>query len=480
MGLEDLYKNRTVLTDDYNLGHWLMKVNTDWETSHIYNRNRSMILFGFWENVIHTLNIHITEKMIDDGQRYAAEMDMPFPRRLFENVLYKLNGKIPLCVEALPEGTYVSKGTPFAQVSNTVEGYGELVTWWEGMLTHSFFPSGCATMAFEMRNYLDKNKYRPTKIHSFGFRGYPSLESAYWGGMAWVLFLPGTDDFHLKQHLPASIKISSINAMAHKVVQQFDREIDAYKYAISAIADKERRRWRMLSLVIDTYDAWQFIEKYMPEVISFALKNRVHLVLRPDSGDTLQQGIAILKYNAAHKIQHLSCIIGEDMDFERVKYFDTELLKVDLNPNDMTYGIGSGFFNHIDRNFLGFSMKIAFSNKKSRMKFSASGKRSLPGRIRLAYDNSGRMKVYSAETGLEYEGTVRNLYKIVYFYDPSVPDDKPVIQYPNYEETWNRAQALLGDADQHRQEAVLLSTEIIMKMEEIKQNYIHMTTRSTI
>ena len=72
MGLEDLYKNRTVLTDDYNLGHWLMKVNTDWETSHIYNRNRSMILFGFWENVIHTLNIHITEKMIDDGQRYAA------------------------------------------------------------------------------------------------------------------------------------------------------------------------------------------------------------------------------------------------------------------------------------------------------------------------------------------------------------------------------------------------------------------------
>ena len=66
--------------------------------------------------------------------------------------------------------------------------------------------------------------------------------------------------------------------MAHKVVQQFDREIDAYKYAISAIADRERKEWRMLSMVIDTYDAWQFIEKYMPEVLPFALDRKVDIL----------------------------------------------------------------------------------------------------------------------------------------------------------------------------------------------------------
>ena len=110
MGLEDLYKNRTVLTDDYNLGHWLMKCNADWETSHIYNRNRSMILFGFWENVIHTLNTQITDKMIGDADKYAAEMDMPFPRKLFECVVDELNGRIPLCIEALPEVLLFQKG----------------------------------------------------------------------------------------------------------------------------------------------------------------------------------------------------------------------------------------------------------------------------------------------------------------------------------------------------------------------------------
>ena len=212
MGITRLYKNRLVLTDDYNLGHWLMKCNIDWETSHIYNRNRSMILFGFWENVIQTLNTCITSKMIDDAERYAARMGMPFPRKMFERVVDELNGRIPLHVEALSEGTYVPRGTPFSQISNTVEGFGELVSWWEAMFVHSFFPSGCATMAFEMGSYLDHSNYRPTKIHSFGFRGYPSLESAYWGGMAWCLFLPGTDDFHLRQHLPSSIRISPINA----------------------------------------------------------------------------------------------------------------------------------------------------------------------------------------------------------------------------------------------------------------------------
>ena len=88
-----------------------MKCNADWETSHIYNRNRSMILFGFWENVIHSLNTQITDKMIGDADKYATEMDMPFPRKLFERVVDELNGRIPLCIEALPEGgTFVPKG----------------------------------------------------------------------------------------------------------------------------------------------------------------------------------------------------------------------------------------------------------------------------------------------------------------------------------------------------------------------------------
>lgn len=478
MGITGLYKNRLVLTDVYNLGHWLMKCNVDWETSHIYNRNRSMILFGFWDNVIQTLNTCITSKMIDGAEMHAARMGMSFPRKIFERVVDELDGRIPLQVEALPEGTYVPRGTPFSQISNTVEGFGELVSWWEAMFVHSFFPSGCATMAFEMRRYLDNSNYRPTKIHSFGFRGYPSLESAYWGGLAWCLFLPGTDDFHLRQHLPSSIRISSINAMAHKVVQQFDREVDAYKHAISAVADKKNVEWRMLSVVIDTYDSWQFIKKYMSEVVAFALDKKVHLVLRPDSGDTLDQGISILKYKSSHNIDHLSCIIGEDMDFQRIIHFDKELIKNHLDPNDMIYGLGAGFYKHIDRNFLGFSMKTAFSNSKPRMKFSASGKTSLPGRVRLVYDEDGKMKVYLNRSSRQHIDTSSpNLYETLYFY-PSDSDDTPVIKNPDYEETWQRSQFVLHIDDRNKQDKIVISDEILRIMNRIKRTF--MPTSGTI
>ena len=263
--------------------------------------------------------------------------------------------------------------------------------------------------------------------------------------------------------------------MAHKVVQQFDREIDAYKYAISAIADREKKVWRMLSVVIDTYDAWQFIKKYMPEVVAFALDKKVHLVLRPDSGDTIDQGIAILKYKFAHKIKHLSCIIGDDMDFQKIIYFDRELLKNHLDPNDMIYGLGTGFYKLIDRNFLGFSMKTSFSNLKPRMKFSASGKTSLPGRVRLGYNENGKMKVYLSSSSKQTSDTAPNLYEIIYLYDPSAPDDKPVIKFPDYEETWHRSQTILQEIDINGQEKIVVSDEILKIMEKIKQIYIPMT-----
>jgi nicotinamide phosphoribosyltransferase len=152
----------------------------------------------------------------------------------------------------------------------------------------------------------------------------------------------------------------------------------------------------------------------------------------------------------------------------------------------MTYGIGSGYYNHIDRNLLGFSMKTAFSNKKPRMKFSASGKTSLPGQVRLAYDEKGRMKVYPYNLSKQNDDesttttTTPNLYETVYFFDPLVSGNMPVIKHPHYEETWNRAQTVLHEIDKYTQEKIVVSDEILKIMKVIKQNYMPMTTRVNI
>ena len=55
----------------------------------------------------------------------AKKMNMEFPAELFYDAMkYKSIGEI-LKVEALPDGSWVPRGTPFAQLSNVVKGFGD-------------------------------------------------------------------------------------------------------------------------------------------------------------------------------------------------------------------------------------------------------------------------------------------------------------------------------------------------------------------
>lgn len=42
----------------------------------------------------------------------------------------------------------------------------------------------------------------------------------------------------------------------------------------------------------------------------------------------------------------------------------------------------------------------------------------MPGRVRLAYDKDGSMKVYPYNSAKQNDDTVPDLYEIVYFHDP--------------------------------------------------------------
>lgn len=62
-GMLRLRSNPLVLTDAYNLSHSALKVNADWETSHVYNRKAGQVLFGFHEAVCTLLDTTVTAAM---------------------------------------------------------------------------------------------------------------------------------------------------------------------------------------------------------------------------------------------------------------------------------------------------------------------------------------------------------------------------------------------------------------------------------
>lgn len=461
--LKDIRRNPLFLTDVYNLSHQRLKVNTDFEVSHIYNRSRPMILFGFSEIVNSVLTTQITTDMINEADELALKMGVKFPRELFERVINECNGYFPIKVQSLPEGTYVPQGTPFAQVRNTVEGFGELVTWLEGVFLHSYFPCTTATQAFRMRKYLETKKKQygyddsfMIRLHSFGFRGARSLEDAYWHSSAWNLFLHGSDDFHSIMHNPTA-PIGSISALAHKVTQQFDNEVDGYKHAIDATVEAGEN---IVAIVIDTYDANRFINSYLVPLANYAKDRGVHIVIRPDSGDVVVQVASVYKIVKRHGFTNVSAIIGEGMDFENVKKTDSYFEMHNVPLSFVSYGVGGGFYNYIERDTLGFAMKTSYSNGSPRMKFGMTPiKKSIPGIVALHHDPVGNIVVH-----LEKEENEQSLYEVIYNHNDK--QKEPEYKIADWNET--RELALKQDHDQHY---ILLSEEIFDLQNNLEVKY---------
>lgn len=458
---DDFKKNPVRLTDGYNNSHFELKKDLSWETAHVYNRAAPMIMYGANRIYLDILTRQITTQMVQDAEKdvKSKSYGMHFPSEMWYSIVDKLNGYLPLRVQFAPEGMWLPKGTPFCQVRNTVEGYGELPSWLESILTHSYFACGCATEAFYIRRYLDSKNLPPNRVHNFSLRGGRGTEDMHYAGTAWNLFLTGTDDVPSLEYTQAA-PMSSIPATAHKTTQQFDIEFDAYKLAIDVGATYEQKT---VAIVIDTYDPWRVIKHYAKDMLSYAKEKGVHIVFRPDSGDGLEQALALWTLYGENK--NWSVIIGESMSFQAMKNMDIKLEKIGFPLSRMFIGIGAGFYNHINRDTLGFSMKSAFSNHKPRMKVVKSNpfKQSIPGNVNLTLDENMNVMVDVEEDDYDDYGFYYNAYQ----YDGTT--EQPIIEPKFWEHAYVRAQSEIGKTN--LQQNIIFSDRLQQIITKYKEMY---------
>lgn len=452
MTLGQIWDNPLLWTDCYNLSHTLLKKDLSFDVSHIYNRKRGQILYGFNEIVLKVLNQKIEESMVIEADEYARKMKLHFPIDMFMRIVNEFKGRIPLKMEALKDGTWCPIGTPFAQVMNTEEGFGELPTYWEGMFLHAAFPSGVATRAMYLKLYLNDRKLPPHRLHSFGFRGHNSMENAYWASTAWNLYHVGTDDFASIQHTP-NAPISSIMASAHKVEQQFDKELDGYFYAIEAahkVGDK------IVAMPIDTYDSNRFIFQYTTQIARKAHELGIHVVFRPDSGDVVYQTHMIYQMMKVFGFDNTSVIIGEGITEKVIYDYDKEFASRGVPLNYISYGIGAGLYKDIDRDWTGWAMKTAYSNHSSRMKFSSPLKQSIPGQVNLVRNEEGQLVV---------DYTSKGEYQTIYEY--SQRSTRPEFKV----QTWDEIKHIANNQNIN-QGSIILSPSVLDEIEKLRKIYL--------
>lgn len=454
MTLDDIWNNPLTWIDSYSSTHHFLKENQDWELSHIYNRARPMVLYGFSETVLKVLNRRIYEDQIEEASEMADKIGVgPFPIDMLFEIAKDFKGRIPLEVKALPDGTWVPKGTPFAWIRNTEPGFGEMVTLWEAMFLHASFPSGCATRACELKEYLVKHQLPLNRFHSFGFRGHSSLENAYWASTAWNLFLTGSDDFMSKYHTPKA-SITSIPATAHKTIMSFADERHAYWYSIVSAHQKGHK---IVAIVIDTYNADRFIEQHLKYCADTAKVLGMHVVFRPDSGNVIQQAVAIHNVCTNLRITNASVIIGEGITFEKIKEYDAILTKYGVPLAFVSYGIGAGFYKDIDRDYLGWAMKTARSNGRDVMKFSNDPiKQSIPGEISITRIKNGPNLLVSSPT------SHGDLFQTIYAYNER--SKRPECNPQSWDDIHYRCKTVRPE-----ESMIVLSIEIQDKIQEIKK-----------
>lgn len=432
------YQNPLMYTDSYNISHAFLGIKADVNSDnvmHIYNRNAPMILFGFNHILNKILNVRIADKMVEEIKQAATNTDLEhwFDYNTWITIIDNFDGIIPIKVYVLPEFSFVPKNTPFCQIYCTgIERPSDIMAWFEGMILHAYFPSTCLTNMYI--NYYEHRNY----IHNFGFRGARSLEDAFWSDLAWSLLCGSSDSIHIWNALdnPEKVKITTIPALAHKVVQQYrvdidnhhnqntnnERNIDHYNHYLTeeittnnaddhkfensemtchlnAIKSAKKNKSKSISLLIDTNSIDRYINRIMPQIIEMGEKLDVLPIFRLDSGNMIEDIKKIFKLYGKRKYKLL---LGDSIGSDYINKINSNEFG-EIPPElekKLVFGIGGKFYEEISRETLGWSMKLALFNNIPTMKF-ASGKLSYPGLLKITENEKENLFCIDLANGLE-------------------------------------------------------------------------------
>ncbi len=356
------------------------------------------IVFGgiqpFVENYLQTPitkeDIFLAEEFYKGrAARSNGSMDnMEFPKEQWIRIVDEMDGYLPLHIEAVPEGTVIYPGEPAVRVVNTVPGYGWLAAHVESSLMNHCWPiTTTLTMLTHWLNYLklmikkvepelndEELTFRASLMfHDFSRRSSIFDEENALLGYYRLMLFPGTDTadgayMAWRDGAPSWIG-SSVSALAHRIVQGYEEEKDCYNTLYNSSPNNS-----IMSFVPDCYDFFYATKNYLLPLSlrSRDEKNGKIVVVRPDSGDALQQILYTIELAIANGLYTkkgnytygtlMKVIEGNGMSFTNMIDIIQALINRGHAPHGwLVFGVGGTLHNEISRDTL--STKYALCAK---------------------------------------------------------------------------------------------------------------------
>ncbi|AUG85364.1 nicotinamide phosphoribosyl transferase [Vibrio phage Thalassa] len=207
-------------------------------------------------------------------------------------------GYLPIEVKSLPEGSLVPYGVPPYTIHNTVEGLGWVTNLLETPFSAEYWPAvTSATTAFAYRSRFEQ----VPSLRAGGmikFMGHDFSARGLWGMFApeqngHLTSFVGTDSMvsglAMEQYYDARIDkelvMASVDATEHSVMCSYEteNELESLIHLISNVTPNG-----IISIVSDTWDFWQLVTQYLPQIKDLIMSRDGTVVIRPDSGDPVE------------------------------------------------------------------------------------------------------------------------------------------------------------------------------------------------
>lgn len=385
-----LKQNFILNVDSYKSGHgMMMKDGITALESNIVARKASkytthVVMMGLQYYLQEYLDIVITTEMIDEAEEELLARGDVFDRSFWEHIVDNYGGKLPLHIRAIPEGTVVPVGCPLVRSMCDDEKVKVLASYVETQLQRGVhFQTTIASNVRSIKSFLADTMERHAghrfvdyHLHNFGDRSASCYEAAMLASAAHGTVFSGSDCadgnrfvkayYHTKKSYLSSVIASEHSAtcsnsdankrddwnMALKMVRIWELKIKEY-IAKGCVGVPP-----IVSVVIDTYDAYRFARDYIGTRLKTTIEEiaatcpGAKLVLRPDSGDPTTMPIEIIdilidKFGSTtnkfgYKVlpSYIGVIQGDGIQEDSIREIVGNLEKKKYSLENLVFGMG--------------------------------------------------------------------------------------------------------------------------------------------
>lgn len=380
----------------------------------------------------------VTKEKIDEAEATMKEVfgrDDVFDRSRFDYLLKRHNGRLPVRIKAVPEGTVTGTHQVLMTIENTDPNCYWLTNFLETLLMQVWYPVTVASQSYEIRKIV-KHYYDETAstesaegigfvLNDFGFRGASSVESASIGGAAHLLSFRGSDTVIANQWLrkyynaPAAVG-RSVPATEHSICTLLgeEGELEVFRHVLQSYPEG------IVSCVSDSFNIFRACREYWgTELKQLILSRKGTLVIRPDSGDpvfTLLRVFDILFEKFGYTINdkgykvlpsQVRVLQGDGLNLSTIRLIYGALTVNGISAENLILGMGGALLQKVDRDTLKFALKCSYAEingqgvdvQKNPVELDHHGqlvhsfKASKSGRLKLIQNDNGYLTVREDE-----------------------------------------------------------------------------------